>query len=144
MKTLCVAAALLALAAPAAAQIYRWTDAEGVVHYTQTPPPSGNYQAVTQKAPPPSTAPAVDAGRALLQRADAATRQRTEAESQALAAAEPARKVCEAARKELGFLDTYPPRRQMVVTEGGEASRMTTAQWEARRAEVQKLIDDQC
>ncbi len=32
---------LAALAAPAAAQIYRWTDAEGKVHFSNTTPPPG-------------------------------------------------------------------------------------------------------
>ena len=33
------AMALAAFAAPASAQIYRWADKDGKVHYTQTPPP---------------------------------------------------------------------------------------------------------
>ena len=33
--------ALIAVAAPAAAQIYRWTDADGRVHFSNTTPPPG-------------------------------------------------------------------------------------------------------
>jgi hypothetical protein len=36
-----VALLLLVLAAPAQAQVYRWTDAGGGVHYSNTPPPAG-------------------------------------------------------------------------------------------------------
>jgi len=36
-----IAFSLLAFALTAAAQLYRWTDASGKVHYTDTPPPAG-------------------------------------------------------------------------------------------------------
>ena len=36
-----IAFSLLAFALTAAAQLYRWTDANGKVHYTDTPPPHG-------------------------------------------------------------------------------------------------------
>lgn len=35
---------LLPLAPEAAQRLYKWTDAQGNVHYTQTPPPSGQYE----------------------------------------------------------------------------------------------------
>jgi glutaredoxin len=41
MKRLAVAAALLLCAGSAAAQLYRWTDDKGKVHFTDTPPPPG-------------------------------------------------------------------------------------------------------
>jgi hypothetical protein len=41
-KTVCLLGLLVAVGAPAwADQIYRWTDADGVVHFNQTPPPAG-------------------------------------------------------------------------------------------------------
>ena len=36
-------ALLLVAAAAAAADVYQWKDANGVTHYSQTPPPSGAY-----------------------------------------------------------------------------------------------------
>ncbi|HKJ76593.1 MAG TPA: DUF4124 domain-containing protein, partial [Gammaproteobacteria bacterium] len=42
----------LAFAGPVAAAMYKWTDADGNVHYSQTPPPSG--QAEEMAPPPPS------------------------------------------------------------------------------------------
>lgn len=42
----------LVFAGPAAAAMYKWTDADGNVHYSQTPPPSG--QAEEMAPPPPS------------------------------------------------------------------------------------------
>jgi Domain of unknown function (DUF4124) len=48
----------LAFAAVASAQLYRWVDKDGRVHYTATPPPAGT-QSRTLSAP--TAAPAADA-----------------------------------------------------------------------------------
>lgn len=48
---------LLAIAAPAAAQVYRWVDEKGTVHYSNSPPPAGVKATVVDpdaKAGPPS------------------------------------------------------------------------------------------
>lgn len=49
---------VLLLAAPPAslARIYRWVDAGGVTHFSQTPPPSGRYEQM-QPPPPPAEDP---------------------------------------------------------------------------------------
>ena len=41
MPRLLIAVALLLLAPLAAAQVHKWTDAGGIVHYAQAPPPQG-------------------------------------------------------------------------------------------------------
>lgn len=41
MRRLVVGFAICAVAVPAAAQMYRWTDQKGSVHFTDTPPPPG-------------------------------------------------------------------------------------------------------
>lgn len=52
----------LLLALPASAQIYQWRDAQGNVHYSDTPPPSEKVRTVKDRTPPPpvvhETAPA--------------------------------------------------------------------------------------
>jgi hypothetical protein len=67
----CIALALLAVAGGASAQqYYKWKDANGVTHYTKTPPPEGTQAdrvAVNAAAPTPDpaaagTAPKADAG----------------------------------------------------------------------------------
>jgi len=50
--TLLVAGAIFTTGATAA--MYKWTDSEGNVHYTQTPPEEGN---ATEIAPPPHVSP---------------------------------------------------------------------------------------
>ncbi|ENO93256.1 hypothetical protein C662_08385 [Thauera sp. 28] len=48
----------LLIALPASAQIYRWTDSAGQVHFTDTPPPSEDYAVIqrprTTAAPTPA------------------------------------------------------------------------------------------
>lgn len=41
MRRLSIALALLLVAPLAFAQVYKWTDAHGTVHYSETPPPTG-------------------------------------------------------------------------------------------------------
>jgi hypothetical protein len=52
----CVAALLLAIAGPAGAALYKWTDASGRVVYSDQPPP-GNVKVETLNAPPPPANP---------------------------------------------------------------------------------------
>jgi len=50
---LLVATAIACFAASASAGMYKWTDKQGNVHYTETPPDEGNS---TEIAPPPRVA----------------------------------------------------------------------------------------
>jgi hypothetical protein len=64
-----IAVALLMMAPLAAAQVYKWTDASGTVHYSQAPPVKGtNYKTVhttgtvePRQAPAPAVADKGDA-----------------------------------------------------------------------------------
>lgn len=50
--------ACLAFAAQAQSNgVYKWKDAKGVTHYSDTPPPSGRYGSVVPDAAPPKAAP---------------------------------------------------------------------------------------
>jgi hypothetical protein len=52
-------ALLVGLAATSAeARMYKWTDAEGNVQYTQTPPPGFDAERIAPAAPPPTPRPA--------------------------------------------------------------------------------------
>jgi len=47
MRRLLLVAVLLLLTPLAFAQVYKWTDTSGTVHYSETPPPSGtNYKQI--------------------------------------------------------------------------------------------------
>lgn len=59
LKTLSGLSLLLLAATATAGELYQWKDANGVTHYSQTPPASGNYTQRTEsgrdsKAPPPA------------------------------------------------------------------------------------------
>jgi hypothetical protein len=60
MRRLSFALVLLLVAPLAAAQVYKWTDAQGTTHYSETPPPVGTkYSQVTVSgADVPAAAPA--------------------------------------------------------------------------------------
>lgn len=58
LRTLC-ALALCAAALPAAATLYKWTDANGRVVYSDQPPPGDVKTQIVQGAPPPSNPNAV-------------------------------------------------------------------------------------
>jgi hypothetical protein len=48
MRRLSIALALLLVAPLVSAQVYKWTDAKGTTHYSETPPPTGTkYSQVT-------------------------------------------------------------------------------------------------
>jgi len=51
LRLLLLAAVLGALAAPAHAQIYRWTDAQGRTHFSSSPPPAGTKATVVDANP---------------------------------------------------------------------------------------------
>jgi hypothetical protein len=62
MRRLPLALALLLLAPAVVAQVYKWTDARGTVHYSETPPPQGtpfkriSTAGAEQPSPPVATA----------------------------------------------------------------------------------------
>ena len=57
MRRLAIAVAAMLVAATAGAQMYRWADKDGKVHYTDTPPPS-SARGVQKRAGPPAPAEA--------------------------------------------------------------------------------------
>jgi biotin carboxylase len=67
MKRILIAAMMCALAAPAAAQLYKWVDKDGKTHYSDTPPPNQDTKqlkassgATTETPAPPKSAVARD------------------------------------------------------------------------------------
>jgi cytoskeletal protein RodZ len=57
MRRLSIALALLLVAPLVSAQVYKWTDAKGTTHYSETPPPTGTkYSQVSVNAQQPASA----------------------------------------------------------------------------------------
>lgn len=103
-------AVTLGCCAPAQAQIYKWSDEHGSIHYTAIPPTTGSYE-VLQKSSAPDQNPA-DTLKDLQKRAEAVDKAREEAEKQETAkqesenAAEQRAANCEQAKSNLQALES--------------------------------------
>jgi hypothetical protein len=137
--------AALLLAAPASAQVYKWVDKDGKVHYSDKAPKNANAKDMGI-ASKPTDAAAVDADlEALKARGqavdeDMAARQKV-AQDDAAAKAERERQ-CLNAKADLNVLE----RVNRVVTVGadGKETYATDAQAEARRAQARQKVADLC
>jgi len=113
--------AALTLMTARADQVYRWVDAQGNVHYSQTPPPDAVTKAkLVDVEPPPPDPSAVKQQRKLVESVNAAdAAQQKAADAAQQQAQEKARKqqTCEAARKRLqGYMEAH-----RVITNGNSA-----------------------
>jgi hypothetical protein len=135
--------ALAMLPLLAAAQVYRWVDDKGQVHYSQVPPPGRDAQPIGPP-PPPAASPNQDSLNKSLADDKAAQPER-QAEAARLAQVQAEREAqCRQAREQIAILDANPPIRMTTTDDKGNVSRVTEEQHRARRAELQKLADDRC
>lgn len=138
---LLLGAALLTMSAGVpAAGMYKWTDSQGNVHYTQTPPPKGNYQQMTAPRAPTAPEPAEPQQGAAApatpkpDQATASDAKRKELE------AEVAKHNCEAARRNLNVYSTS----NRVMNEKGEVEVLDDKAREAKIKEANKMIKQYC
>ncbi len=133
-------ALLLSLAAlpSAAGNVYKWKDASGQMHYSQTPPPAGSVSVqpqaevqpgVTMNAPPAPPAPAT------AKPADPKTAAPETKEAKA--------KRCTDSRERLAFLEERTARRLMIAQPDGSESRMTEEEF-AQRVDQAKTAGKGC
>ena len=133
-----------ALALPAlGGELYRWTDENGVVHFSETPPADRDVAAESMPFDSAPAAPAAEAGTeagvsAAQQRREDISRKHEEA--RANAALEDAE--CAAWRAELERLE--PNRRVFFTNEQGETERMDDVARTDRVAELKSLIAGNC
>lgn len=131
-----------------AATVYRWVDAEGRVHYGQTPPARGEAQALQTREPrpasPPVAAPApVEPGRFLQQAEERRAAEQAARQEEARRKAESAQR-CSEARTRLAALEEATPRRLLVTTAEGQSARMTEEEWNRRRQQAADAIAADC
>lgn len=144
-------AAILAAAAggvPAADGVHLWYDENGQAVYSQFPP--DDDRATTRIEPPPP--PPAESSEAARQRLESQLQQfEDNREDEALAAqkaaeeqerADAARQRCEAARHNLEGLDG--PARRLFQLPDGQVVRLTEEEREQRRAEMRKIIEEDC
>jgi hypothetical protein len=147
---LCAGAAALWLAAISpvlAQQMYKWTDENGVVHFSDTPPPGEEVGA--QDLPPGQTPGAQSGSYAADSQADqqpsVAQQRREEIARKSEEAAREARQresQCAAMQDRLAAIE--PHRRVFYTNEAGETVRMDDEERVAEVARVKRFIEDNC
>ena len=134
---------LLASAAHAA-EIYRWTDDQGRVHYSQTPPADAQAERLE---PAQGTRGATLATKGMTQFNELRAEQRDAKQKAHRAERETAARqaaACAAAQRRLAALEARTARRLAIKQEDGSLARASEEQFQALRAEAQQVIDQSC
>ena len=136
---------LLGVGQIAQARIYKWVDKDGVVQYTQTPPPSGITASEIKPPPPPPDAAAAEKQLQQQQAELNKTREDRikageEQQKEEQFAADKKQK-CEQARLRLRSMQRP---RVNVVGKDGERRRLTEEEREAGIAKAREMIDKLC
>jgi len=135
------------------AGLTKWVDSEGVVHYTDGPPPanvkSESVHTSTSSSPAPAaSAPAPAAPKTIYEKAaDIKKEQKAKDEADQKAAkekelADAKLKNCEAARSQLQGLQNAP--RAVVYNDNGEPSVLDDAARQKKMDEMQDAISKNC
>jgi hypothetical protein len=141
-----IAAALLVLAAPGASAegVYRWTDAQGRVHFGDRPPGDGPSTAIAPPAPPAAPAPTAAERAARQQRLLDAYRderlEKQELEAKQKAEEDDRRRRCAQARDRLAryqssgrIYDPQPNGERRYLNDGERDAEIRTARNEVGR-----------
>ncbi|WP_313517897.1 DUF4124 domain-containing protein [Pseudomonas sp.] len=137
---------LLALAAPASAQVYKWVDAEGITHFGSQPPQGQPATAVDTAPTLPRAAPQLPAPGSL-PKLDSQIEDDEQGAIDAkvkeeVAAREAERKrYCDAVRTNLAQLQNNP---RVQVNIDGQVRRLREDERQSRIAESQKAITENC
>lgn len=135
---------MLTFAAAAQAEVYRWVDEDGTVHYSETPPAG----AQTQKVAPPSTPTDPSGGnyyedyleqRQQQQAAREAAEQEAQEKKQELAAKA---KECQDLAGSIEFLETHPQIK--LQQEDGNVVFLTEEQRQSRITERRAQYQEHC
>lgn len=156
-RALPLAACLILVVGAAAAELYRWTDAEGKVHFSDQPPPPEVKAPVTVKPRRPAAAPAAPAANAtpaapgapsyVEQEAEFRRRQveaaeKAEAEKQAANEAAKKQRVCEQARARVASLEIGG--RVTRANAAGERVFLTDAEIAQALSDARRDVDAAC
>lgn len=155
-------AVVLPLAAAGTSTVYRWTDAEGQVHFSQVPPPEGTPHQIIQgpgRAAAPAAAPGDDTAsssatareeaqreqtRRFLERRDAENRARDEARSREREQKETAARQCQEAKERAQFLEERTARRLVIPAEDGNLARMEEDEFMRRLNQAKQDVASHC
>lgn len=130
---------LCSLPLAASAQIYKWTDANGQVHFSQNPPKDGNFQDVTPQLP---VSGATSGGAAPAKRRQSAAA--TTTNDAALQAKADNEERCAKARERISFLQEKTAHRLLVTGDDGQPARMTDEQFDQQLQDAQDAASKYC
>jgi len=141
-KMLWLAALIAAAPFPAPAEIYRWVDEQGRVHYTQTPPPDRPAATVRPAAPP-----AGGGDNGLKQYAEQLDKRRGELQKQqaeAAAAKQQRAARCAEAQQRLKLLGERSPNRLATQLPDGSYERWTTEKYDEQLGQARQAAERDC
>jgi len=138
-------AGLLLAAAPALAlaQVYRWVDDRGQVHYSQVPPPGRAAQPIGAPPPPQAAPNQENLNQSLKEANEAAPKAKAEAERLAQTQAS-LDDYCRQLREQLAYLDAKTARRLGATDDKGNVTRVTEEEFQQRRNDVLKSLSERC
>jgi uncharacterized protein DUF4124 len=116
-----------------AQQIYKWTDASGVVHFSQNPPAQGSYENVTPDLPPPGAAPKYHS-----------SEPSAHAEPQATQAQADNEERCAKARERVSFLEDKTAHRLFTTGPDGQPARMTDEEFDSAVKDANDAAQKYC
>jgi hypothetical protein len=135
---------LLLLPALASAQVYRWVDGKGQVHFTQEPPATGKYEKIQQAAPMSGTSPNVEDLQKYNAAAEEARQKQADETAKTQQAAHANADRCARAHAHLKHLEDSPPNKVLTDDSGGGYRRMTEEEYNADVASTKKALAESC
>ena len=144
IRTLIVTSLIILLSPLAQAGVYKWVDEKGNVHYTQSPPPQGDYKSM-KAPPPPASGPAPYSSTQLdtdsKQAGDEANSESKDtAVDETEKNAELRARSCETAKKNLQIYQVY----RRIKGEDGEVKPLDDKVRQQKIEESKQAIQDFC
>ena len=140
MQRLLIAVALLMLAPLATAQVYKWTDAKGTVHYSEGPPPQGTAYSqvrttgtVEPLVKPAATTASDSSGRSSESTLDATKPMADTPDNR--------KSLCVSLKANLGALNGEGP---VVMQQDGRTTTLNAAQRQQQLSNTQAQYDQYC
>ncbi len=128
----------------AAAEIYKWRDESGKVHYSNTPPPGGEAEVIQQTPPPKDAGKPNERLQKEIKAFDERYKKRKEAEDAShTAKQDQAIRMhnCSTARQNLTNLEN---RGRAMVKEGDTYTRLSEDERQKRISEAKKRMEENC
>ena len=138
-----IALALAAIPLLATAEVYRWVDDRGQVHYSQTPPKGRAAEPIGPPAAPQAAPNQDSLNQSLKDANDAAPRKKAEADRVAQTQAS-LDDYCRQLREQLAYLDAKTARRLGATDDKGNVTRVTEEEFQQRRNDVLKSLSERC